>query len=209
MPDINGLELSKELKARKQENGNPFVIMISYGDNSQITEEAIQAGVDKFLLKPLFPSNIVDTICTYMGVENIRSDEGDEDINGIFRGHHILLAEDVDINREIVQILLEPTEVVIDCAVNGVEAVELFSRSPEKYEMIFMDVQMPEMDGYEATRIIRSMDSIYGKTVPVIAMTANVFREDIERCLACGMNDHVGKPLDFHAVLDQLSLYLK
>ena len=126
-----------------------------------------------------------------------------------FEGYTILLAEDVDINREIVLALLEPTSVAIDCAANGAEAVELFSASPGKYDMIFMDVQMPEMDGYEATQCIRALDAPNAKSVPIVAMTANVFREDVERCHAAGMDDHVGKPLDFGEVLSKMRRYLK
>jgi CheY-like chemotaxis protein len=125
-----------------------------------------------------------------------------------FKGYKILLAEDIDINREIVLSLLEPTSVSIDCAVNGAEAVELFSASPEKYDMIFMDVQMPEMDGYEATKRIRAMDAPNAKSVPIVAMTANVFREDIEKCRAAGMDDHVGKPINFGEVLSKMRKYL-
>jgi PAS domain S-box-containing protein len=130
------------------------------------------------------------------------------DIAGLFAGYHILLVEDIEINREIVQSLLEPTELEIDCAENGVEAVRVFSGAPDKYNMIFMDVQMPVMDGYEATRQIRALDMPKAKTVPIIAMTANVFREDIEKCMAAGMNGHVGKPLDFDEVLEKLNGYL-
>ena len=114
----------------------------------------------------------------------------------------------MDINREIVLALLEPTLLEIDCAKNGVEVVQMFSEAPEKYEMIFMDIQMPEMDGYEATRRIRALDLPNAKTIPIIAMTANVFREDIERCLEAGMSSHVGKPLDFDKVLEKLHTYL-
>jgi len=104
--------------------------------------------------------------------------------------------------------LLEPTQLDIDCAVNGVEAVNMFVEAPDKYNMILMDVQMPEMDGYEATSRIRSLDLPNAKTIPIIAMTANVFREDIDKCLASGMNGHIGKPLDFDEVIYQLSLHL-
>jgi CheY-like chemotaxis protein len=97
----------------------------------------------------------------------------------------------------------------IDCAENGVQTLKLFSESPAQYDMIFMDVQMPEMDGYEATRAIRELDIPQGKTVPIIAMTANVFHEDIEKCLAAGMNGHVGKPLDLNDVISKLWFYLK
>jgi signal transduction histidine kinase len=128
--------------------------------------------------------------------------------DGVFSGYRVLLAEDVEINREIVISLLEPTLLTIDCAENGVEAVELYQKDPDSWDMIFMDVQMPEMDGYETTRRIRAMDTPKAKTVPIVAMTANVFREDIEKCLAAGMNDHVGKPIDLEEVLNKLRKYL-
>jgi CheY-like chemotaxis protein len=130
------------------------------------------------------------------------------DIAGIFEGRCILLAEDVEVNREIVQALLEPTKVEVDCAENCREAVDMFSAAPEKYDMILMDVQMPEMDGYEATRRIRAFNIPKAKTVPIVAMTANVFREDVEKCMAAGMNGHVGKPLNFDEVLEKLHGYL-
>jgi signal transduction histidine kinase len=139
-------------------------------------------------------------------------DESEEkmplDINGLFAVHCILLVEDVEINREIVQALLEPTQLRIDCAENGIEAVRMFSEAPRASELIFMDVQMPEMDGYEATRQIRAIEGDLQGQIPIIAMTANVFREDIEKCLEAGMNNHVGKPLDFNEVLEKLRFYL-
>jgi CheY-like chemotaxis protein len=104
--------------------------------------------------------------------------------------------------------LLEPALIKIDCAENGADAIRLFSKNPDRYDMIFMDVQMPEVDGYEATRRIRALDIDEAKKIPIIAMTANVFREDIENCLAAGMNDHVGKPLDMEEVLKKLRRYL-
>ena len=126
-----------------------------------------------------------------------------------FAGYHVLLAEDVDINKEIVQSLLEPTGLTIDWAKNGKTTVEMYSANHEKYDAILMDVQMPEMDGYEATRIIRAMAEIpYAKSIPIIAMTANVFREDIENCIAAGMNDHLGKPIDLAEVVSKLNKYL-
>ena len=114
----------------------------------------------------------------------------------------------MEINREIVQALLEPTGIHIECAGNGVEAVEKFMKNPDSYDIVFMDVQMPEMDGYEAPRRIRALDFQKAKEIPIIAMTANVFREDIECCLTAGMNDHVGKPLDFDEVLSKLKIWL-
>ena len=123
-------------------------------------------------------------------------------------GKRILLVEDVEINREIIITMLENTGVEIDSAENGRAACEAFAADPEKYDMIFMDIHMPEMDGYEATKHIRSMAFSKAASIPIIAMTANVFREDIEKCLAVGMNDHLGKPLNITDLLTKLEKYL-
>jgi len=129
-------------------------------------------------------------------------------VPGIFKGHCVLLAEDVEINREIVAVLLGPSLLEIEFAENGEQAVSMFSGAPDKYDLIFMDVQMPEMDGYEATRRIRALDIPQAKDIPIVAMTANVFKDDIEQCLKAGMNSHVGKPLDINEVVDKLRFYL-
>jgi len=149
-------------------------------------------------------------------VRLLRGDEINGELSGIgemeqiysFKGRRILLAEDVEINREIVLSLLEPTELEIDCAVNGVEALKMFSDAPDKYDMIFMDMQMPQMDGLEATRKIRKLGFQKAAEIPIVAMTANVFKEDIDKCLDAGMNDHVGKPLDYNEVIDVLMRFL-
>ncbi|MDR1736819.1 MAG: response regulator, partial [Oscillospiraceae bacterium] len=125
-----------------------------------------------------------------------------------FSGHTILLAEDIEINREIVADLLDSTNLTVIFAEDGQQALRLFMKTPEKFGMIFMDVQMPVMDGYEATRRIRALDITRAKEVPIVAMTANVFREDIERCLEAGMNAHIGKPFSFEEVLAMLKRYL-
>ncbi|MCL2060965.1 MAG: response regulator, partial [Oscillospiraceae bacterium] len=104
--------------------------------------------------------------------------------------------------------LLEPTHIDIDSAENGEVAVRMFAERPDRYDIIFMDLQMPEMDGYQASRAIRAMLAPKAGSVPIIAMTANVFKEDIEQCFAAGMNGHVGKPLDINAVLDILRKHL-
>jgi cellobiose-specific phosphotransferase system IIC component len=147
--------------------------------------------------------------------EKAATDTDGESLANNFPGRRILLAEDVEINREIVIALLEPTSLAIDCAENGQKALELFKAAPDKYDIIFMDVQMPEMDGFEATRKIRTFEAELMERnpnshvqVPIIAMTANVFREDIENCLAAGMNAHVGKPLNLGEVLARLRQYL-
>ena len=144
-----------------------------------------------------------------------------------FTGFSILLAEDVEINREIVLTLLENTGITIDCAQNGLQAVEMFKASPSKYAAILMDIHMPQMDGYEATRQIRAFEELrssrapeiipqtpggqlpgQASQVPIIAMTANVFKDDVEKCLEVGMTTHLGKPIDFEELVKKLEKYL-
>lgn len=112
------------------------------------------------------------------------------------RGKHILLAEDIEINREIVIALLSEDEVTVSCAENGAQAVSMMQQQPDAYDLILMDIQMPQMDGYEATLKIRQIEHLHAKEIPIIAMTANAFLEDIERCLQCGMDGHIAKPVD-------------
>jgi PAS domain S-box-containing protein len=126
----------------------------------------------------------------------------------MFHGKRILLAEDVEINREIVITLLEPLGLEIIEADDGVKAYDLFRSCPDTFHMILMDIHMPGIDGYETAKLIRSFDHPNAKTVPIIAMTANVFKEDVEHCLAAGMNDHIGKPLDFNMVMAAIKKYL-
>jgi signal transduction histidine kinase/DNA-binding response OmpR family regulator len=207
MPDIDGIELSRWIK--DHDDGNAKVIMMSGTEWSAVETEAKSAGVDKFLPKPLFPSAILDCIHECLGTSTIApTDKSLLDQTDNFEGFRVLLAEDVEINREIVIALLNGTGLQIDCAENGVEALGIFSKSPESYDLILMDVQMPKMDGYEATRGIRALGIPEADNVPIIAMTANVFREDVEKCLAAGMNGHIGKPLDFGEVLSVLRKFL-
>jgi PAS domain S-box-containing protein len=209
MPGINGVELAQRIKEKF--GAQTIVIMISAAEWEAIEEDAKTAGVDGFVPKPLFPSALVDCINTRFGAKNAATVEAAEepDYNSnIFAGFNILLAEDVEINREIVLTLLEETGVAIDCAENGVQAVDMFKAAPAKYNIILMDIHMPEMDGYEATRRIRTLDLPEAKTVTIMAMTANVFREDVEKCLAAGMNDHLGKPIDIDELMKKLRLYL-
>ncbi|MCL2441774.1 MAG: response regulator [Treponema sp.] len=227
MPDMDGIKLAKELKARSKSPEHTIVIMISAAEWSGIADKAKKAGVDKFLSKPLFPSAIADVITEVIGSHHL-PDETFTENNDIFKGYKILLAEDVDINREIVETLLEPTLLDVDYAENGKEAVAKFEKSPHVYDLILMDVQMPEMDGLEATRRIRAIEkqlmekestsSSKGETrsnnrnlrqqIPIIAMTANVFKEDVENCLNAGMNSHIGKPLDIDEFFRALRKYL-
>ncbi|MDR2604756.1 MAG: response regulator [Desulfovibrio sp.] len=205
MPGMDGMELSRKIKEYGADKS--VVIMISAAEWSLIEEEAKQAGVGKFLSKPLFPSDLADCIGSCLGKGSLKEERVETEAD-CFRGLRILLAEDVDINREIVLSLLEPTGLDIDCAENGTQAVAMYAAAPERYAMIFMDVQMPEMDGFEATRRIRALQHPSAAQVPIAAMTANVFKEDIERCLQAGMNDHVGKPIDLDEVLRILRRYL-
>jgi len=208
LPGNEEMALVRKLKEQAKKPGKEVIIMLSAGEWSDIEDQARKAGVDKFVSKPLFPSTIVNIINECLGATP-RFDKDDlAESAGLFKGRKILLAEDVEINREIVMALLEPTNIEIDYAENGAEAVRMFGEAPEKYEMIFMDVQMPELDGYEATRCIRKLDHPKAMSIPIIAMTANVFREDIEKCLASGMNGHVGKPISFDEVIKQLKSYL-
>jgi len=125
-----------------------------------------------------------------------------------FEGHTMLLAEDIEVNREIIISMLEPTGIKVECAENGTQAVEMFRGAPNRYDIVFMDLQMPKLDGLTATRRIREMDVAEAKRIPIIAMTANVFQEDVDTCLAAGMNGHLGKPLDIKMMLNTLERYL-
>jgi len=127
--------------------------------------------------------------------------------NDCFKHLTLIVADDIEINREIVASLLEFTGVTIDFAENGKLAFDLFSANPSTYNMIFMDIHMPEVNGYEATKTIRLLDNPHAKTIPIIAITADVFQEDIEKCLAAGMDDHIGKPLNVDCILDTIAKY--
>jgi signal transduction histidine kinase/DNA-binding response OmpR family regulator len=215
MPSMDGIQLAREIKSRMM--GNSIVTMISAAEWSEIAEEAKTAGVDKFLSKPLFPSAVAELINECLGVDEEHAEKTKPaNLTANFTGKRILLVEDVEINREIIQTLLEPTKLKIDSAENGAEAVRMFTESPAQYDIIFMDIQMPVMDGYEATQRIRTLEAEKAaasknnavRRVPIVAMTANVFKEDIERCKEAGMDSHVGKPLDFEEVMACLHSYL-
>ncbi|MDR1603293.1 MAG: response regulator [Gracilibacteraceae bacterium] len=207
MPGGSGLETAELI--RRNAGNKPVVLMSAATDWSALESEARRIGADRFLAKPLFPSAVANCINECLDLSARPVADGQRTETDDFSDRCVLLAEDVEINREIVLALLEPTRLTIDCAENGTEAIRLFAARPDRYDMIFMDVQMPETDGYEATRRIRALDIPWAKEVPVIAMTANVFREDVEKCLAVGMNGHLGKPLDLGAVLLKLRQYLR
>jgi CheY-like chemotaxis protein len=220
MPGMNGIELVRRIKDSAPDAVRPgsVVTMISVMEWNSIGADARSAGVNKFLSKPLFPSAVAELMNQCLGTtDDLSANETAEGQTDRFEGYRILLAEDVEINREIVLALLEPTKLRIDCAENGREAVRIFSEGAGCYDMIFMDIQMPEMDGYKATKAIRALEAKHFeggqlsepvKRIPIIAMTANVFREDIDKCLEFGMDDHMGKPLSFSEVLEKLRKYL-
>jgi len=210
LQDMDGIELTKRIKEINGENS--IIVMVSMADWNSIEKEALAAGVNRFISKPLFPSVLINAINMCVG-------DGQEDKPSVapakqvikhydFVSHTLLVAEDVEINREIIGAVLEETGVSIEYAEDGRAAVSMFRENPEKYSLILMDIHMPEMDGYEATRQIRALDFEKAKDVPIVAMTANVFREDIEKCLASGMNDHTGKPVDAGALFGLLNKYM-
>jgi CheY-like chemotaxis protein len=144
-------------------------------------------------------------------VENadIRIDMQDHQYDGLFDGKKILLVEDIEINREIIIAMLANTGTSIDCAADGREALEKYAAVRDKdYDLILMDVHMPIMDGYEATRRIRRLEAPQAGSVPIIALTANAFKEDADRCLAAGMNDHIAKPVNKQFLMDKLKQFL-
>jgi CheY-like chemotaxis protein/two-component sensor histidine kinase len=205
MPEMSGIEFARIIYEKGDKN--TVIIMISAHDWCTIQEEAQEVGIKKFISKPLLMSSVSDCINESLGLSPENDSNNDTPIINL-KGNCILLVEDIEINREIVLTLLEPTGLEIDCAENGKIAVNMFLANPEKYKMIFMDIQMPEMDGYTATRTIRASDVDWAKKIPIVAMTANVFKEDAENCLAAGMNNHIGKPLDFHEVIGMLEKHI-
>jgi len=206
--DMDALELTGELRRMHPDHDCAVIIMASSDKYNDIEKSVKESDVDGLLQKPLFPSALVDKINEALNLNRERTNEALDEVEADYSNKWMLLAEDVEINREILISLLEPTGLNIDSAENGAIAVSMYSDAPEKYDIIFMDVQMPEMDGYDATRRIRELDKPSAKTVPIVAMTANVFREDIERCLEAGMNDHLGKPLEINIVMEIIKKYL-
>jgi CheY-like chemotaxis protein len=206
LSDTNGVDLSQEIQRLLHKD--PHIVLISGLDRSSIEQECKAAGIDRFWTKPLFPSYLPDIINEYMGQKKAAASATSDTAAVCFTGCRILLAEDIDINREIFFALVEGTCLDIDIAENGRIALEKFKASPEAYHLILMDVQMPEMDGYEASAAIRNLESPYAREIPIVAMTANVFKKEIEKCLAHGMNDHIGKPIDEHILMEKLRKYL-
>jgi signal transduction histidine kinase/DNA-binding response OmpR family regulator/ferredoxin len=195
-----------------------IVMICSFLEWNKIEETAAKAGICHFISKPVFPSSLFDSINTVAGkslLEAAKPDSPQAAEAPDFSGLNLLLADDIEINREIFLAILEETRIRIDTAEDGKLAVQKFREDPEKYDLIVMDVQMPEMDGLEATRTIREIETELRKQngaapeIPIIAMTANVFKEDIEKCLEAGMNDHLKKPIEETTLLEKIALYTK
>ena len=207
MPDMDGIEVTRRI--REELGTDTLIIIISAYDWSDIKGEARKAGVNAFVAKPLFESSLYQTLSSVISSD---SDVKEESIcsTPLLSGKRILLAEDNELNREIAVELLKETCAKIDCAENGKEAVERFATSPSGYyNIILMDIQMPVMGGYEATRHIRSSHHADALNIPILAMTANAFREDEEEALASGMNGHIAKPIDVNLLYGTVSELIK
>jgi signal transduction histidine kinase/CheY-like chemotaxis protein/iron only hydrogenase large subunit-like protein len=204
---VSGLPAAEQLSSLAGEGR--IVLLCSFLEWSRIEERAAGSGIHRFLTKPIFPSGLLEAIERLTGsseekTESLRSEELPD-----FSGLRLLLAEDIEINQEIFKAILEDTGIVIDTASNGAEAVRQFKEQSGNYDIIIMDVQMPEMNGLEATRAIRALGTLRSTSIPILAMTANVFKEDIEKCLAAGMNDHLRKPVDEKALIEKITFFAK
>ena len=193
MPNMDGIECAKEI--RKLHSSETTIIILTSFNWEEIMDEALHIGVDSFLAKPLFASNVIGEFERIARKNNMALFL--EKQRAELAGRRILLAEDVFINAEIMKKLLEIKEAKIDHAENGRIAVNIFAKSEKGYyDAVLMDVRMPEMDGLEATETIRALDRPDAKNIPIIAMTANAFDEDVQRSLQVGMNAHLSKPVD-------------
>ena len=208
--DLSEQETLKALRSLAKDELPGFdparvVLMTTFLGWTHVEEEARQLGTSHFLIKPLFPSTVLKSICEVIAPhpENTVPAETVPDLSQV----NILLVEDIDINREIFVTLLEDTGAQVDEVEDGLEAIEKFQSNPDLYDLIVMDVQMPRMDGFQATKAIRSMEHEWARSIPIIALTANVFKTDLEQCLKCGMDDLLPKPIDRDLLVETLVKY--
>ena len=199
MPDMNGVETVRRIR-RVIGDGTPIIILTAY-DWSDIEEEAREAGVTAFVGKPLFMSDLRAALTTPVVIEEPLIPE-----NVDCSGKKVLLVEDNALNQEIAVAILEEAGLAVDAVGDGVDAVERMQEcDPDEYDLILMDIQMPQMDGYAATREIRTLADNRKANIPIIAMTANAFEEDRQRAFAAGMNGHIVKPIDMQVLFIHLN----
>ncbi len=193
MPHLNGVDTTKLIREKYGED--VIVIVVSAYEQNQANEIAKDAGANLFIAKPLFQSTLLDLFMNLTGGEIAKRKEEKRSYN--FSGKRVLLAEDNAMNLMITERILKSFGVQGECAENGKLALDKFTNSePGYYDVILMDIQMPKMNGYEAAKAIRNSSHIDAKSIPIIALTANAFNEDIARTLSSGMNAHVAKPID-------------
>ncbi len=201
MPEIDGTETISRI--RSEIDTKVPILLISAYDWSDIEEKAKEAGANGFVSKPLFRSTLYDKINDLVGKES-RSIEPEDDYSDL-AGLSILVAEDIDINWEIISAMLEMFGITADRAENGCVCVDKMREAKEgAYELIFMDIQMPEMNGLDATRAIRKLEDPWASSIPIIAMTADAFSENVTECLNAGMNGHIAKPIDIKLVIREI-----
>ena len=199
MPDMNGIETVRRIR-RVIGNDTPIIILIAY-DWTDIAEEAKEAGVTAFVSKPLFMSEL-RAVLTEQAVETKEEDT----IQHSLAGKRILLVEDNELNREIAIAILEEAGVMVDYVEDGTDAVErMYEADENEYDLILMDIQMPKMDGYTATREIRTLGNNKKANIPIVAMTANAFEEDKRKAFEAGMNAHISKPISMDVILHTLN----
>ena len=202
LPDMNGIEVTRQIRSLNDDT--PIIILTAY-DWSDIEAEAKAAGVTAFCSKPMFLSDLRDTLLTAIGHMQTETQDILPGKNADFRGRHILLVEDNELNREIAITILHEYGLLVDTAENGAVAVEKIRTSePGRYDLVLMDVQMPVMDGCTATRRIRALKDPARAAVPIVAMTANVFEEERKRAFDCGMNGFLSKPIVIEELIDAL-----
>ncbi|MBQ7371253.1 MAG: response regulator [Blautia sp.] len=204
MPDMDGVETTRQIRAAVG-NEIPVIILTSYSWED-IVDEAMKAGVDTFVAKPLFAGSVLDEFRRAFYKKNAQLVKQTADL----KGRRILLAEDMQVNAEIMMMVLAMREMEVEHAENGRIAVDMFSASaPGYYDAILMDMRMPEMDGLEATRAIRSLDREDARQIPIIALTANAFDEDVQRSMQAGLNAHLSKPVEPEALFETLEGLIK
>lgn len=208
MPEQNGIETVRQIR-RVVGNTAPVIILTAY-DYSDIEAEAKAAGVTTFCTKPLFMSDLKNALSRAIHGRNEEEASHNELSSTDFSGKRVLLVEDIEVNREIAKAILMEIGLEVEDARDGSDAVQMVKNSPPNhYDIILMDVQMPVMNGYDATRNIRALRRNDAKKVPIVAMTANAFEEDKENAIKAGMDDHLAKPLDIPKLIDMLNKYLK